>query len=134
MLYDEKILSAKRRDFLLRFPWHHDVVLHEAGVPPIHTPLSTFYKQPAEVRKNIYLVHISAENVKPALEEVPPPPRHATPRHATPRDGHSWPVPTDARRMRIGFGHQPSHRTVAVPQCATLRRGAAQPLDCLCLD
>ena len=127
MLYDEKILSAKRRDFLLRFPWHHDVVLHEAGVPPIHTPLSTFYKQPAEVRKNIYLVHISAENVKPALEEVPPPrhttPRHATPRHATPRDGHSLPVPTDARRMRIGF-RPPTHRTETV-RCAAVCNTAA---------
>lgn len=38
---EEGFLSEGRRDDLLHFPWHHDVIFHEAGIPPIHTPMQT---------------------------------------------------------------------------------------------
>lgn len=38
---EEGVLSEGRRDALLNFPWHHDVIFHEAGIPPIHTPMRT---------------------------------------------------------------------------------------------
>lgn len=38
---DEGFLTIGRRDALLDFPWHHDVIFHEAGIPPIHTPMRT---------------------------------------------------------------------------------------------
>ncbi|KDO29025.1 hypothetical protein SPRG_06080 [Saprolegnia parasitica CBS 223.65] len=37
-LKDEGVLSEHRCNELLAFPWDCDVILHEAGVPPIHTP------------------------------------------------------------------------------------------------
>jgi hypothetical protein len=50
-LYKDGYLSAGRRDALLQFPWHkHDVILHEAGVPPIHTPMSTFEALSPEIK------------------------------------------------------------------------------------
>lgn len=37
-----------------------DLLLHEAGAPPIHTPLEVLMKLPAEVKKRLYVVHTSA--------------------------------------------------------------------------
>ncbi|CAB1116732.1 unnamed protein product [Ectocarpus sp. CCAP 1310/34] len=38
---EQGFLSEGRRDALLNFPWHHDLIFHEAGIPPIHTPIQT---------------------------------------------------------------------------------------------
>ena len=73
-MYEKGLMSAARRDQLLRFPWHRfDVVLHESGVPPIHTPLETLEAMPPEVKEKLYIVHKPSEKVprdrglKPAL-------------------------------------------------------------------
>lgn len=38
---EEGFMSEGRRDALLDFPWHQDAIFHEAGIPPIHTPMQT---------------------------------------------------------------------------------------------
>jgi CRP-like cAMP-binding protein len=58
-MHEEGILSAGRRDELLNFPWNHDLILHEAGVPPIHTPLATLEALDDDIKKRMYLVHVS---------------------------------------------------------------------------
>lgn len=63
MLADRGVLRPERRDALLGFPWHHSVVLHEAGVPPLHTPVSSLAALPAEVKERLYLVHIAKKDV-----------------------------------------------------------------------
>jgi len=63
------ILSEKRCQALLNFPWDADIVLHESGVPPIHTPLSAFDSVPEAFRKNIQLIHIGTGDQKAALEK-----------------------------------------------------------------
>lgn len=40
-LRDDSVISEERCTELLNFPWHHDIILHESGVPPIHTPMAT---------------------------------------------------------------------------------------------
>jgi CRP-like cAMP-binding protein/phosphoribosyl 1,2-cyclic phosphodiesterase len=62
-LYEKGVLSKSRRDFLLDFPWDRDVIFHEAGVPPLHTPLSRLCSLPEEVRRRLYLVHVNPETV-----------------------------------------------------------------------
>merc|ERR1712232_143107 len=49
-------------------PWDCDLVLHEAGVPPIHTPISAFEKLPKESQKNIQLIHVGGKEAKLAQE------------------------------------------------------------------
>lgn len=61
--YNEGYMSEGRRDALLNFSFQHDVILHEAGVPPIHTPLSTFDKLDDDTRKRVYIVHKPAKDV-----------------------------------------------------------------------
>jgi CRP-like cAMP-binding protein len=62
-LYKEGVLTKNRRDFLSNFPWDQDVIFHEAGIPPIHTPLSFLCSLPEETRKRMYLVHVSPDSV-----------------------------------------------------------------------
>ena len=62
-MYEQGILSLGRRDALLHFPWSHDLILHEAGVPPIHTPLATLEALEDSIKERLYLVHVSSSAV-----------------------------------------------------------------------
>jgi CRP-like cAMP-binding protein/glyoxylase-like metal-dependent hydrolase (beta-lactamase superfamily II) len=62
-LYEEGVLSAERRDELLNFPWHHDFVIHEAGVPPIHTQAETLAALPDDVKDHLWLVHTNPSSL-----------------------------------------------------------------------
>ncbi len=63
-LRDKGYLSAERCQALLDFPFHYDVVLHEAGIPPIHTPLTALQNLPESQRKNLYLIHTTEEKCR----------------------------------------------------------------------
>lgn len=68
-LHSRGILSTGRRDALLSFPWDCDLVLHEAGVPPIHTPITSLEAlMPAE-RKNIQLIHVGGNEAAAAKKK-----------------------------------------------------------------
>ena len=55
------VLSKARCADLNHLPLQKtDLLLHEAGAPPIHTPLDVLLKLPAEVKKRLYVVHTSA--------------------------------------------------------------------------
>lgn len=57
------VISPERRDALIDFPWHHSAVFHEAGVPPLHTPVSSLAALPDDVKERLYLVHIAKNDV-----------------------------------------------------------------------
>lgn len=59
LLAAEGLFSESRAADLIDFPWHHSLILHEAGIPPIHTPVKVLATLPAEVKERLYLVHIS---------------------------------------------------------------------------
>lgn len=55
------VLSKARADDLRNLPLQEtDLLLHEAGAPPIHTPLEVLLKLPPEVKKRLFVVHTSA--------------------------------------------------------------------------
>ena len=55
------VLSKARADDLRNLPLQEtDLLLHEAGAPPIHTPLDVLIKLPQRVKKRMYVVHTSA--------------------------------------------------------------------------
>ena len=62
-LFEKGVVSEARRDELLNFPWDADLILHEAGVPPIHTPLATLSALPEDVRARLLVVHAAAKDV-----------------------------------------------------------------------
>lgn len=52
------VLSKGRADDLRNIPLQDtDLLLHEAGAPPIHTPLEVLMQLPAHVKKRLYVVH-----------------------------------------------------------------------------
>ena len=60
-LQDSGVLSKARADDLRNLPLQHtDLLLHEAGVPPLHTPLDVLLKLPKQVKERLYVVHTQA--------------------------------------------------------------------------
>jgi len=54
-------MSHGRAEDLRQLPLQDtDLLLHEAGAPPIHTPLEVLIELPARVKKRMYVVHTSA--------------------------------------------------------------------------
>eukprot|EP00743_Colponemidia_sp_Colp-15_P007608 GILK01008231.1.p1 GENE.GILK01008231.1~~GILK01008231.1.p1 ORF type:complete len:784 (+),score=143.48 GILK01008231.1:66-2417(+) len=62
-LYEAGVLKEGRLEFLKNCPWNHSIILHEAGVPPIHTPVSTFVDKHDSVKDRLYLVHVASKDV-----------------------------------------------------------------------
>jgi len=60
-LVEKGVLSKARCADLNHLPLQKtDMLLHEAGAPPIHTPLDVLIKLPPEVKARMYVVHTSA--------------------------------------------------------------------------
>lgn len=73
-LHEEGLFNKTRLDDLLDFEWGADLILHEAGIPPIHTPVETLIDQPPEVKERLYVNHISADRIprESGLKLAPP--------------------------------------------------------------
>ena len=69
-MYREGILARERRDALLAFPFYHSLVIHEAGVPPIHTPAACLAELPAETRARLRVIHIAEADLLPGLRHA----------------------------------------------------------------
>jgi CRP-like cAMP-binding protein/phosphoribosyl 1,2-cyclic phosphodiesterase len=66
-MHRDGVLGDARARDLIAFPWHHTVVLHEAGIPPLHTPAANLEKLPEDVKARLYVVHIAEKDVPPGL-------------------------------------------------------------------
>ncbi len=62
-LCEEGVISPSRRDELLAFSWDHDLIIHEAGVPPIHTPVRVLDELDPQIKKRLLLVHVSESSL-----------------------------------------------------------------------
>jgi hypothetical protein len=70
-MYAQGVFGEARRNELIQFPSHHTLVLHEAGVPPLHTPAAQLRLLPEDVRARLKLVHIAAKDVPEGLLGAP---------------------------------------------------------------
>lgn len=43
------LISQRRYEMLVNIKWNYDLIIHEAGVPPIHTPVSVLAQLPNHV-------------------------------------------------------------------------------------
>lgn len=62
-MYEAKVLAQPRYEDLVAFPAHHSAIVHEAGIPPLHTPTSALAALPEDVKKRLWLVHIAEKDV-----------------------------------------------------------------------
>lgn len=58
-LLERSIINPQRELSLRTFLFDADVIIHEAGVPPIHTDLACLNDLPTEIKKKILIVHSS---------------------------------------------------------------------------
>ncbi len=58
-LLDEGRINQQRYQQLSSFPWESDVIYHESGIPPLHTPLTFLASLPADVQKRTVVYHIA---------------------------------------------------------------------------
>ena len=73
ILHSDGVLNDWRKDQLLSFPWHRDIILHEAGIPPIHTPMEFLASLDEDVKARLYIVHVGSNSFKPEFGLKPAP-------------------------------------------------------------
>ena len=61
-LYKKGVIGESRKNFLINFPWDTDIIYHEAGIPPLHTPVKYLNSLPEEIQKKITVYHIAAKD------------------------------------------------------------------------
>ncbi|MDH4198964.1 MAG: cAMP/cGMP-dependent 3',5'-cyclic-AMP/GMP phosphodiesterase [Spirochaetia bacterium] len=56
------VFPKNRHEFLKAFPWHYNIIYHEGGIPPLHTPVSYLASLPEEIQKKITVYHIARKD------------------------------------------------------------------------
>lgn len=62
ILHEKGVIPQERLDHLMAFPWHYDIIYHEAGIPPLHTPVKYLNSLPEDVQKKITVYHIAEKD------------------------------------------------------------------------
>lgn len=62
-MYEKGILTETRYRDLLNFSWHHSIIYHEAGIPPLHTRVDYLKTLPEEIQKKITVYHIAKKDM-----------------------------------------------------------------------
>jgi hypothetical protein len=57
---EKNIITPERETSLTMFLFDASVIIHEAGVPPIHTSVAVLNELPTSVKKRLLVVHCHA--------------------------------------------------------------------------
>lgn len=68
-LRKKNIINRYRMSELMNFPWHHTVIFHESGIPPIHTPINNLAVLSKNIKDRLFLIHVS-ESALPAKSNL----------------------------------------------------------------
>lgn len=68
-LLDKKLITEERYQQLRSFPWDNDVIYHESGIAPLHTPIGYLNSLPDEIQEKIVVYHIARKDF-PAPSET----------------------------------------------------------------
>lgn len=64
VIYEKGVFPKGRYEMLAERNFEqYDVILHESGVAPIHTPIKVLQNLSDKIKKNLYLVHVSAKDM-----------------------------------------------------------------------
>ena len=61
-LLEEGVITQSRYDELSSFPWGADLIYHEAGIPPLHTPVAWLNSLEPETQKKTTVYHIAKKD------------------------------------------------------------------------
>ncbi|MEQ8222597.1 MAG: cyclic nucleotide-binding domain-containing protein [Candidatus Eremiobacterota bacterium] len=62
----KRIMTEARAEEFLNFPWNHSIIIHEAGIPPIHTPVKFLEGLSDKIKEKLYLIHVSQKTIPEA--------------------------------------------------------------------
>ena len=62
-MYELGVLTESRYKDISNFPWHHNIIYHEAGIPPLHTRIEYLQTLPKEIQKKTTVYHISRRDM-----------------------------------------------------------------------
>ncbi len=58
-MFQDGVIGRDRFDELRNFPWDSDVIYHESGIAPLHTPLKFLASLPEDVQSRTVVYHIA---------------------------------------------------------------------------
>lgn len=61
-LLEAGVIGETRYKELSNFPWDSDLIYHESGIAPLHTPIRILQSMPEDVKKRILVYHISKKS------------------------------------------------------------------------
>ncbi|HRX16084.1 MAG TPA: cyclic nucleotide-binding domain-containing protein, partial [Spirochaetota bacterium] len=61
-MYEQKVITIDRFKELKTFPWDSDIIYHESGIPPLHTPVSFLSSLPQKIQNKIHVYHIAEKD------------------------------------------------------------------------
>ncbi len=61
-LLEKGVITENRYKEFCNFPWDSKVIYHEAGIPPLHTPVSYLNSLPEEIKKKTVVYHIAKKD------------------------------------------------------------------------
>src|SRR5208283_1176959 len=56
------VISGERARHLIDSMWDYDIIYHESGIPPLHTPISYLASLPENIKKKITVYHIAEKD------------------------------------------------------------------------
>jgi len=62
-LKEQGIMNEFRFNQLTKNIFDHTIIVHEAGIPPIHTPLKILNNLSQEIKDKLYCVHVSDDDI-----------------------------------------------------------------------
>ncbi|GMH72214.1 hypothetical protein TrST_g787 [Triparma strigata] len=65
-MFAEKAIGQQRRDMLINkspLRGDHSLIFHEAGVPPIHTPMNLLVDLDASIKSKMFVVHVTGSQI-----------------------------------------------------------------------
>lgn len=56
-------IDPARHEELLHFDWSHDLIFHESGIPPLHTPLERLDALDDDIKRRLRVLHVTPQRL-----------------------------------------------------------------------
>ena len=64
-MFAKGFMDKERREELSAFDWSHDLIFHESGVAPLHTPLPLLDALDDDTKRRVRVLHVTPARMKP---------------------------------------------------------------------
>jgi CRP-like cAMP-binding protein len=115
-------MDDARREELAHFDWSHDIIFHESGIPPLHTPLERLEALDDDIKQRLRVLHVTPHRLQGRAGLIV----------AEPGRAHTIELPVEAppelrviRNLSI-LGHTRLFQDLPIARAAELLRNARE--------